>query len=148
MLKIKRPFPIKDLFLDPELKQSLEVDEKIQQTLAAMLGWDGESRRLLTCGVGGALHSMSPTAIGVTNSVSSGADEDITYGDIPTSEVMVRANALNTSWLWVNVGAVGGVDIGWPLSPGETITLSLNNMNQLNVNVVTSGDKAIVLRTV
>jgi len=146
MLKIQIPFGLNGLALKPEIKGQQEVDEKLIQTLATLFGFDGAGRRLLTCSLSGSLHTVSPPVCCIVNKVSTGAAEDMTFGDIPVTEIMIRANPLNTGNVWVNVGASAAVDTGWPLVPGEVILFSVNNMRDVRLHVVTSGDKVIIVR--
>lgn len=148
MLEIQVPFPLSGIPLKPEMTGRVQIDETMIQTLSALCGWNGEARRLLTCAVNGALHVTTPPAKAIVNSASTGANENITFADEPTTEVMIMANPNNTGDVWVNIGAVGAVDTGWLLSSGDTVNLAINNMLELNLFVVTSGDKVITVRSV
>lgn len=148
MFEIDRPFPIAGLSFKPELTGRLKVDEKLIMTLATLMGWDGESRRLLNCGIGGALQTIAPIAKAVVNVTGSGANDDITFADEVTSEVMIMANASNTGDIWINIGAAAAVDTGWPLDAAEVVILSINNMQELQARIITSGDKLIIIKTV
>ncbi len=148
MFEIQVPFPLSGIPLKPEMTGRIKIDETMIQTLAALCGWNGEARRLLTCEVNGALHVTTPPAKGIVNSASTGENENITFTDTPTTEVMIMANPNNTGDVWVNIGTAGAVDTGWPLSPGDTVNLAINNMTELNLFVVTSGDKTITVRSV
>lgn len=148
MFEIQMPFPLKGIPLKPELTGRVKVDETAIQTLAALLGWDGEARRLLTCAVGGSLQVTSPVAKAITNKVSTGDNESVTFSDIPTTEVLVMANANNTGDVWVNIDVAAAVDTGWPLAAGDILNISLNNLQSLRLFLTTSGDKVIILRTV
>ncbi len=148
MFEIQRPFTIAGIPLKPEMTGRQKLDETIIQSLASIMGFDGEARCLLTCSLCGSLNTVTPSASGFINKVSTGADEDVTFEDQATSEVMILANASNTGDVWVNIGAVGAVDTGWPLDAGDMVRLSINNMQELNLHIITSGDKAIILRTV
>ncbi len=146
MFEIDRPFPIKGLPFKPELTGRPKVDEKLIMTLATLMGWDGESRRLLTCALRGSLHSVSPPVSSITNHVSSQPVEDITFGDIPVTEVMIRACPTNVGDVWVNVGAAAGVDTGWQLDAGDHLKISLNNLSELNLHVITFADMVTIVR--
>lgn len=148
MYKIQLPFPIKGIPMKPELTGQQTVDDKIIQTLSTLLGWDGESRRLITCAINGALHTVTPTLAGITNVASTGNNEDVTFSQQATTEIIVMANKNNSGDVWVNVDAAAVVDTGWPLSPGDHVQFSTNDMQRLNLLIVTSGDKVIILRTV
>ena len=146
--EIQIPFPFKGIPLKPELTGRLKVDDVIIQSLAALLGWDGEARRLLTCALNGALNVTSPVASGITNKVTTGANESITFTDTPTSEIIVMANPNNTGDVWLNIGAAAAVDTGYLLDAGDWLKLSINNLADIQLFVVTSGDKVIILQTV
>jgi len=148
MFEIQIPFSLSGIPLKPEMTGRMKVDDTMIQTLAALCGWDGQARRLLTCAVNGALHVTTPPAKAIVNSASTGNNENITFTDEPTTEVMIISNPNNTGDVWVNIGAAGVVDTGWPLQPGDVVNLSINNMTELNLFVVTSGDKVITVRTV
>lgn len=148
MQGIDVPFPLKDIPLKPELTGQIKVEEIITQTIAALCGYDGEARRLLKCSLGGSLHVVSPPACCFTNKASSTGGENITFGNIPTSEVLILANSNNSGDVWVNVSTNAGVDTGWPLDAGDMLNISINNMAELKLHIVTSGDKVSIIRTV
>ncbi len=148
MFEIEIPFPIKGIPLKPELFGRQKVDEKILQTLSALMGFDGEARRLISCSISGSLHSVTPPLAGITNVASTGANEDVTFTDQATTEIIVLANRNNTGDVWVNVDAAAGVDIGMVLDAGGSVKFCINNMQRLNLFIVTSGNKVIILRTV
>jgi len=148
MFEIDRPFPVVGLPFKPEMTGRPKVDEKLIMTIATLMGWDGEARRLLNCGVGGSLQTIAPIAKAVVNVTGSGANDDITFSDEVTSEVMIMARAGNTGDVWINIGAAAAVDTGWPLDAGEIVIFSLNNMQELQARIVTDGDKLIIIKTV
>ena len=146
MAKLKIRFPMKGLRIDPDAFDALEVDDKAIQTLAAMFGWDGDARRLISCAIRGAMYSVSPAVHTIMNEASVGPTENITFGNLLTTEVMIMAKTGNTGDVWVNVGSAAAVDTGWPLEPGDIVKFSINNMSQLHLHVITSGDKVIIIR--
>ena len=148
MTVIEIPFPLKGIPIKPELTGRLKIDDVILQTLSALCGWDGEARRLLTCALNGSLNVTSPPATAIINKVSTGATEDVTFSDTPTTELLIMANANNSGDIWVNIGVAAGVDTGWPLDAGDMIGISVNNLSELNLHIITTGDKAIIIRTV
>lgn len=148
MFEIDRPFPIVGIPFKPEFSGRQKVDEKLMMTLATLMGWDGEARRLLNCGVGGALQTIAPIAKAIVNVTGSGGNDDITFSDEVTGEIMIMANSSNAGDIWVNIGASAAVDTGWPLDAGDNVIFSLNNMQELQARIVTSGDKLIIIKTV
>ena len=148
MSEIQIPFPLKGIPLKPEMTDRVKIDETMIQSLAALCGWDGEARRLITAALNGALHVTTPPVCSIINQVTTGATEDITLTDTPTPQVMVMSNKNNSGDVWVNIGAAAAVDTGWLLDAGDYIQFSINNLSELRLHVVTSGDKVIILRTV
>lgn len=148
MAEIQIPFPLKDIPVKPEMTGRLKIDAVMIQTLASLCGWDGEARRLLTCSLSGSLQVTSPPVKAVINKATSDPNEHITFSDIPTTEVMILARHTNTGDVWVNTGAAAGVDTGWPLAAGDSLKVSVNNLQDLRLIVVTSGDKVIIVYTV
>ena len=148
MFEIQMPFTIKGIPLKPELSGRQKLDETIIQSLSAMMGFDGQSRRLLTCGLNGSLHVISPTASAIVNILGVGANDDVTFDSTPVSEVMILANPANTGDVWVNIGAAAAIDTGWPLAGGDLIDLSVNNLKDLQLRIIADGDKVILIRTV
>ncbi len=90
---------------------------------------------------------LDPEAAAFVNTTGSGANDDITYASLATTEIMVMADYGNAGDLWVNLDAAGAVDIGWRLDSGDWIKISLSNMDRLNVRIIADGDKIIILRS-
>jgi len=147
MGELQIPFPLKGVPVKPEMTGRLKMDDQLMQTLAALCGYDGEARRLLTCSVNGSLNTTTAVVSAVINKTTTGAAEAITFSSTPTTEVMIKANPLNSGDVWVNVGAAAGVDTGWVLCPGDWVRFSVNDLDNIRLYVVTSGDKVIIART-
>ena len=148
MFELLSSLPMKGLETKPEMTGRAKVDDTIIMTLASLMGWDGETRRLITCAVNGSLHTVAPPAKAIINTTGVGANDDITFADIPTTEVMILANPANTGDVWVNISAAAAVDTGWPLDAGDIIILSVNNLKDLQMQIITAGDKTIIIQTV
>jgi len=148
MPEIQIPFPLKGIPIKPEMTGRVKVDETLIQTLSALCGWNGEARRLLTCALNGSLHTTSPPAYEVTNKTSTGDAEAATFASIPTTEIIVFANPNNTGDIWANLGTAAGVDTGWLLQKGDSLNISINNLQDLRLYIALTGDKVMILRTV
>lgn len=148
MFEITIPFGIKDLPMKPEFTGRVKLDETMIQTLAALVAWDGEARRLLTCAVNGALHVASPQVEAIINRGATIPNHHITFTDTPTTEIMIMANPTNTGDVWVQVGKVAAVDDGWYLDAGDYVELSVNNLSVLDILIVTNADKIIIMQSV
>lgn len=147
MPEITIPFPFGDLPIKPELTGRVRVSDDMTQTLATLLGWDGSVRRLIRTSESGAAHAVSPQFGGMTHKTSTGPNEQITFSNIPTTEVMVRGHPDNGELIWVNVGTVPSTANAWPLAANDYVVLSIDNLVKLKILIVTSGNAAIVLYT-
>lgn len=148
MQDLQISFPLKDLPLKPEITGRVKVDEILTQTLSALMGYDGEGRRLLKCALSGSLRITSPIIKGVANKVTSGEEHHIIFSDVPTTEVLITANPDNSARVWANLDIAAGVDIGWPLDAGDILNISINNLESLRLYTASIGDKVIVVWTV
>ncbi len=148
MAKIKVYYPLTGLRIDPDNFEYLEIDEKAIQALASLFGWDGQARRMITCSKGGSLHTVSPVASEIINKVSTYPNENMTFTDQVTSEVLIHADKTNGGDVWVNIGSAGAVDTGFLLDAGDHVQFSINNMANLNVFIVTNADMVTIIRTV
>ncbi len=148
MAELEIPFPLKGLPLKHEITGRVKVDDVLVQTLSSLLGYDGEGRRLLKCSLRGSLQVTSPVVCCITNKVTAGIEHNISFGCIPTTEVLVMANPDNGGRIWLNISDAASVDVGWPLDAGDFLNISLNNLQELRLYTTSIGDKVIVLRTV
>jgi len=148
MFEIQTPFSIKGIPLKPELSGRQKVDETLIQTLSALLGFDGEARRLLTCALNGSLNVVAPTCQEIVNIQATGDGQNWTFTDTPCTEAMVRNIWGSTADIFVQVGRTAAGNDGWRLRPGEWIKLSINNMNVLNIYFIDSGNRAEIARAV
>lgn len=62
-------------------------------------------------------------------------------------QAVVRAHPDNTGRVWVNIRAEPSSSDGWPLAPNEWVKVTILNMFDLRVLIVTDGDKVIVGRS-
>lgn len=146
-LDIIKPLPFDDLPTKPEIVGRPKMSDDIQQTAALLVGWDGATRRLVRVSPSGVLHTASARVKGVTNILANQGSYNWQGGDVSTSEVLIRANPKNSGEVWVRVGAVAGVDTGYPLDAGDFVVWGINNLHSLHIHIVNTGEKAIVVYT-
>ena len=147
MGRLRTPFEIPELSVKPPLSSSPLITDDIQQTLATLVGYNGQARRILRCTAHGMLQVVNPLAVGFINVTGSGANDTYDGIDRRTSEVIVRAHPDNNSLLWLNTFAAAAVDTGWPLAANEYIVLSVNDIAHLHLLIVGSGEKVIISYT-
>lgn len=147
MFEILKSLTFDDLPTKPELKGRPKLSEDLQQTVALLTGWDGATRRLIGVSPSGVIYTASPKVKGITNILADQVSYNWQGGDISTSEVLVKANPNNAGEVWVNVGAAGAVDTGYPLDAGDSVVFSINNLLSLHIHIVADTEKAIVIYT-
>ena len=147
MVELQIPFSLRELPVKPEFAGRIKIDETVIQTLAALLAYDGEGRRLLRCSPGGVLAVASNRIKGVYNHTATGPNEAHTPTSIKCSEVIVRAGLNNTGLIWVKPDEAAGVDDGYPLASGEVWQFTIDDISNVRSLIVTSGDKLIIVYT-
>lgn len=147
MLEILKPFTFDDLPTKPPVTGRPKVSEDLQQTIALLSGWDGATRRLIRVSPSGVIRIGSARAVGIYNIVANKDEYTITCADCPASEVMIRAFPDNTGRVFVNIGLAAALNIGYPLFSGEWVTLSVNNINTLQLWIEKDTDKVAAIYT-
>lgn len=147
MGKPRIPFGFEDLPTKPEMSPQPLISDDIQQVLATLGGYDGQTRRLLRCSESGMLQTVNPLALGFINYSGSSPNDDWVGDDIKCSEVVIRAHPDNSNRCWVNLFDTASSSDGWPLDANEHITLTINNLKHLNVRIQTAPDAIIILYT-
>lgn len=147
MGKPRIPFGFEDIPTKPEMSPQPLISDDIQQTLATLVCYDGETRRLVRGTKQGKLQVVNPLAALFVN-ISATEGNFLWQGsEIKTSEVVVRAHPDNSGRVWVNVFAAAAADTGWPLDANEHITLTLNSLSHLHLKIITNAEKVILLYT-
>jgi len=147
MFEILKPFTFDDVPTKPEITGRPKLSEDIQQTIALLSGWDGATRRLIRCSPTGVIRTGSGRAIGVYNIVANTDGFTLVCSDCPVSEVMIRAFPDNTGRVFVNIGAAAALNTGYPLFTGEWVSISVNNLNSLQLYIEKNTDKVAAIYT-
>ena len=147
MLEILKSLTFEDLPTKPPLVGKPKMSEDLQQTVALLVGWDGATRRLIGVSPSGVLYVASPRVKGILNILADQTSYTWQGADILTSEVLIRAKPTNSGRIWVNVGAAGAVDTGYPLDSGEWVRFSINNLHSLHLFIAVDTERAIVIYT-
>lgn len=74
----------------------------------------------------------------------SGANDTQQGGSVACTEIWCMGHPSNTGKVWVRTGAVATVDNAWPLGAGEVFSFGVNNLSELQMLIVVSGEKLIV----
>lgn len=147
MREILKPLTFEDLETKPPLTGRPKISEDIQQTAALLVGWDKQTRRLVSVSPAGVLHVASAPVKGIINKQFPIGVDNYNPPDIKTSEVLIRAKPSNGGRIWVNKGAAAAADTGYPLDAGEPIVLSVNNLHSLHFFSDKDNDWIIIVYT-
>lgn len=144
MVEIIIPFKIEDLKLKPEITGRIKLSDDMQQTLASLVGYDGTARRLLRCSSRGILSVKTPRIAGIINTEAQVANYDMQLSSKPASEVMIMGHPDNAGLIWVKNDDTADEDVGWPVAKSGVVSFSIDNLNNINLNIPTAGDRAII----
>jgi len=144
MSDILIPFGIEDLLLKPEMAGRIRLSDDMQQTLAAITGYDGVSRRLLRCSKSGVLRTSSPRIKDILHVTGSGANDEWQGTDVKATEVLVMGHPNNTGLIWIKNDEIATANNGWPLGSGDIMSITVDNLNNLHILIVVDAEKAIV----
>ncbi len=136
-----------DLLVKPPFGGKLRLSDDIQQTIALIIGWDGESRRMIRSSPNGIVRVCDGQAKGVLNVTADSGAYTLTPPDTPTSEIIVKAHVDNVGQVVVNIGVTASLTAGFPLDPGESVEFSVNNLSAIRLYVELTTEKAAILYT-
>lgn len=91
------------------------------------------------------IHGRRGTAIqDVLHFTGSGANDEQQGGNIVCTEVLVMGHPDNTGDVWIRTGDAATVNNAWPLAAGEVFSFNVDNLSELQMLIVVSGEKLIV----
>lgn len=111
---------------------------------AGVMGWDGSANYVrLRSNSSGHLQvqTAGASSFGSAKATVTTAGTAVVLGTNACSSVTVKARAANTGLIYVGNNSAVSAANGFDLSPGETVSLDVNNTNQIYVNAATSGDQ-------
>lgn len=146
-MEITMPFDIEDLKTKEMYVGRMRLSDDMQQTLAALTGYDTVSRKLLKCSTGGILYSTSPRLAAIAT-IEANSDNYAWQGVAKkTSEIMLKADKTNTGIVRVMVDTIAGLTLGWPLNANDVVGFSIDNLHNLYIFVETNGEKVTIAYT-
>lgn len=147
MPDINKPMDVPELNLKPPIDGKVRLSADMQQTLALLTAYGDNARKLLRASESGVLNTTSARIKDIVHYTGSGANDTQTGDNISCTECMVMAHPDNTGVIWVRPDKTATVDNAWPLAKGEVVNFTLDNLKQLNMLIVTDGEKVIVAYT-
>jgi len=147
MGNINKPMDIPELNIKPPIEGKVRLSEDMQQTLALLAGYGDNARKLLRASETGVLNVTSARIKDIKHYTGVGANDTQVGDNVPCTECLVMAHPDNTGKVWVRPDKTATVNNAWPLSVGEVVGFTLDNLKQLNMLIVVAGEKLIVAYT-
>jgi len=147
MPDINKPMAVPDLNLKPPIDGKVRLSADMQQTLALLTAYGDNARKLLRASESGVLNTTSARIKDIKHYTGVGANDTQTGDNISCTECLVMGHPDNTGKVWVRPDKAATVDNAWPLAAGEVVGLTLDNLKQLNMLIVTDGEKVICAYT-
>jgi hypothetical protein len=144
MPAIGTPVAVPELNLMPEQQGGVQLSEDMQQTLSLLTAFFLNKRVVLKASASGMLYVINPPMKDVFHVTATGAAFTYQGDNIPCSEVLVIAHADNSGRVWVRVNGTATVNNAIPLEAGDALSVSIINLNMLNLLIATNGEKAII----
>lgn len=144
---IQTPLYIPELDLKPVPTGGLELSEDIQQALALIAGFWRNKRVLLKASQAGILFVASPQITDIFHVTATTGDFLYQGESLECTDVLVMGHPDNAGLIWVRPHTQAEVTNSWPLLKKESIDVTLSNLTQLHLRIVTQGDIAIIVYT-
>ena len=144
MHNIFKNMAIKFLGLKPPIDKAVRLSEDMQQTLATIVAYGIDERKVLRASESGVLNVTSARIKDIEHYTGSGANDTQSGKDIECTECMVMGHPDNGSKIWVRPGVTATVNNAWPFDANDVVNITLDNLKQLQILFVGDGEKAIV----
>ncbi len=147
MSNINKPMDIPELNLKPPIDGKVRLSEEMQQTLALLCGYVDSKRVILKASESGVLNTTEPRIKDIVH-YDRVDPVNPTQGDnVPCTECLIMGHPDNIGIVWVRPYEAVTTDNGWPLAAWDIVKFTLDNLQQLKMNIATNGDGIIVAYT-
>lgn len=144
MGRVTRSMQSEDLGLRTPNPSNVAVSDDIRQTLATILGYFDNSRVRLHASPSGVLYHASPRLADIVHYTAIAPNEAKQGDDISCTEIVCMAHPDNAGRIWVRTMKAAAANNAIPLDKGDVFGFTVDNLNQLYVLTITSGDTLIV----
>jgi hypothetical protein len=125
----------------------IEVKDVIYQTIALIAGSDDLQRKILRSSETGVLNVCSARFADILHVTATGAAFDW-HGDyLPTTECIVIGHPDNSGLVWARCDKAATANNAYPCGAGTGLGMPVDNLKNLHLHIVESGDVAIVMFT-
>ena len=147
MPDINKPMDVPELNLKPPIDGKIRLSADMQQTLALLTAYGDNARKVLRASESGVLNVTSARIKDIVH-YDRTDPVPMTEGDnVSCTECLIMAHPSNIDKVWVRPYKAATTENAWHLSAGEVINFTLDNLQQLKMNIVANGDGIIVAYT-
>ena len=144
MANINKPLDVPELNIEPPIYGKVRLSEDMQQTLALLTAYCDNKRVTLKASESGILNVTSAKIKDIVHYTRTDPDNP-THGDsVSCTECLVMGHPDNDGRVWVRPDKAAETTNAWPLAAGEVVNFTLDNLEQLKMNIATDGDILIV----
>lgn len=120
----------------------------IQQSIALMMGYTYGEGVVLRASPSGILYVAEPRISNVFHWTAGGANA-VFQGDYKQcTQIMCVGHPDNTGLCWITPRQTATINNGIPVAASQSVTLSVENLSELNALIVNNGEKLIVAYSV
>jgi len=138
---------VPELNLKPPIDGKVRLSEDMQQTLALLTAYCENKRVTLKASESGILNTTSAKIKDIVHYTRVGVTEEKMGDVVQCTECLVMGHPDNIGKVWVRPDKTATIDNAWPLSAGEVVGFTLDNLKQLNMFIAVDGETVIVAYT-
>ncbi|MBA7522236.1 hypothetical protein ES705_14354 [subsurface metagenome] len=144
MPDINKPMGVPELNIKPPIDGKVRLSEDMQQTLALLCGYADSKRVILKASDSGVLNTTSARIKDIVHYTRTDPANPTQGDNVPCTECLVMGHPDNVGSVWVRPDQTAEITNAWPLGKGEVVNFTLDNLQQLKMNIITDGDILIV----
>ena len=122
----------------------IPLSSMIQQSVALMMGYTYGSGVVLRSSPSGILYVAEPRICDVFHWTATGAGATFQGDYKQCTQIMCIGHPDNVDLVWIAPRKTATANNGIPIEAKQSVTLSVENLNELNALIVANGEKLIV----
>jgi len=135
---------VPELNIEPPITGKVRLSEDMQQTLALLTAYCDNKRVTLKASESGVLNVASAKIRDIVHYTRTDPANPTQGDSVVCTECLIMGHPDNTGIIWVRPDKAAEITNAWPLSAGEVVSFTLDNLKQLKMNIATDGDILIV----
>ena len=145
MAKINLPGLSQGMTVRPPLPPGAPLSDYVQQAIALLLGYTYGETVVLHASPAGVLYVAEPRVSDTFQWTAVGDDESHQGDNIQATEILLVASPDNTGNVYVRTRSAASETNSVILGKGMSLTMSVENLNELYVLIATTGDTISVM---